>query len=343
MPFFKSKKPKLTSEERIAKKRVDSDNELARDRAKFDAKNIDFKLVPAEIVSEVRATTDSNITELRSKTDLRLKTEQNPDLEQIRINEALATIDILGIERRTLMRAETEERNRIRDAESAELNRRLDAQLEENDRIREARLEAHKRRSKEEYDLYLTEKPSKLAQRVANKATSQFLHRNLALIKAHNRRILGEVKDDIIGIKNDFIEENRRISKENQLKRLETEFGDLPAPEDIQIRENPKEVTNKKSKEIPEITLTFSDPLFLTFDNFNKIYEGMPLADVIALFDAEGNVYTYPNNVEGRVWIGAVVDECKVKGLLLEFAISVVFRDGLVIAKHEAGVKKNKL
>ena len=115
-----------------------------------------------------------------------------------------------------------------------------------------------------------------------------------------------------------------------------------------------------------------SDLSLITKRSFKYIKNGMPLDEIVTLLGPEGNIFTqddiialfdttkitskqkhkYKRDLDVRVWLASVPtrisprrgeeNERMRKALINPTTISVVFWDGVVVSKHQFGLKKNK-
>ena len=181
-----------------------------------------------------------------------------------------------------------------------------------------------------------------LALKAATRTTKLAFTRNLYLINAHNRGVWNEFKDTIHGI-------------------------------DSQI-DNTSEMLLQDPPGTPKFNYALSDPSLITQDNFDKIHEGMPLSEVVALLGSDGNILSqddivslfgdnatvsgnlrfvresiqrnerdYNRDLDVRVWTAPLPEQkSKTAGLMNVVALSVIFRDNAVVGKYGDDLKKNR-
>ena len=342
MPIFKSKKPKLTPEEKLAQARAKNDTDLANRRAKFDAKNIDYQRLSETKLNEIRANTDARIEQSR------IDIAENIDIE-----------NAWRIEQSTVFKIISDEDIAVITAKNEENSARITAKNEENSARSHLKL---------------------ITRASARAVTLSSLAHDIALIHSHNRGTFKEVGADMIAIKNDFIDANRRISAENRLRgssmAMEAaelhefdEFDTDLLQEELDLLENEAYDENQG---IPEFPYPLSDHSFITPNNFDKIQEGMTLDEVVAILGPDGYQFTqdevlalfdsdrktinalsqaskkaYKRDLDVHVWAASFPSykthqKEKVKGLINAASISVVFRDGIVVGKGDSGVKRNQ-
>ena len=320
MPFFKTKskaRSKLPPEERLVQVRTEHDAQLAKDRAKFDRKNVGFRKVSAAKLAEIRTDTDEHIERIR---DLVV---QDYPIELASGVEAHACIIVRFDEQRAIIDAEYEQR---RTARSAKYEQRRTARSVKSI-ITQATLGA------------------------SSEAGAHDHH----LIRQHNKAVFKEWLHEVRDIKDDLIIENRRVEAQNRLqhdsfngKIIEmpdfSQRGSIPDDEDLQ---GP-----------PPVNYHFSDVSRFTMDNFNLIENGMSLADITHLLGDEGNLKTYDylqrypemvpfeealESLEVRIWMASVppqpTEKNPIKGLIQNITIGILFRDGVVVAKYQYGLR----
>ena len=302
MPFFK---PRLRAKAKLFIAKATS----SRAKAKAEARLA--HLTPEEKLAHERAEQDAELAEERAEFD-----QKNIDFRLVSA-EKLAAIRTYTDEHIARARQYIAENIDIADAYKSEAQTLITIRGNERraliDAERDAKLDAIKLDG--------------IAYQSAIAACHETTIYNLYVSKTHNKRVWREFKTEVRGKQ------------------------DASSPTDSELFQN-----------APLITNTLSDLSRITMTNFNHIQMGMSLADVVAILGDEGNIRTYDDikaaptwekswkkvpafdsSIELRIWLASVPPPPEetlpyVNGL----AITVVFRDGIVVEKSQYDLKRNK-
>ena len=320
MPFFK---PRLRAKAKLFIAKATSSRAKAKAEARLAHLTPEERLAKAKAdLANARADQDAKLAEERAEFDqknidfrlvsaeklaaIRAYTDEHIAVSRKYIAENIDILEAAGAEVGTLIGIRGNERRALIDAEHQ-------ANLERYDTKHQANLDAIKLDG--------------IAYQSAIAACHETTIYNLYVSKTHNKRVWREFKAEVRGKQ------------------------DASSSTDSELFQN-----------APLITNTLSDLSRITMTNFNHIQMGMPVADVVAILGDKGNIRTYDDikaaptwekswkkvpafdaSIELRIWLASVPpppDETLpyVNGL----AITVVFRDGVVVEKSQYDLKRNK-